>query len=45
MRHHLITLIGLITYIALLMFAISGAPCTKTKPVEQRREYKHWGEG
>lgn len=41
----MITLIGLATYLALLMFAISGATLVKPKPLRQRREYKYWGEG
>lgn len=39
----MITVIGLTFYIVLLTLAFSGYPTGK--PVEERREYKHWGEG
>jgi hypothetical protein len=41
----MITVIGLTTYITLLMFGMSGATLAKPKEVQQPRDYKHWGEG
>jgi hypothetical protein len=40
-----ITFIGLTTYIALLLFGMSGATLVKPKEVSEPRDYKHWGEG